>query len=247
MAAGGEHQGRPFLTAEWRDLAMVNFEVDPGLLEQFVPAGTRITRWRGKCLASVVAFRFLGTKVLGVPVPLHRDFEELNLRFYVERRAGGELRRGVVFIKEVVPRRAVTLIARSVYNENYHTLPMRHAVGPGTARYEWQSRGRWSSLAVAATAAAAVPDPDSKQSFIAEHHWGYVSQRDGATVEYRVERPRWRVAPAELTSWEIDGRSLYGEALGACLEEAPDSVYLAEGSAVAVGRGRRLDSRRGDR
>ncbi len=240
MTAREVRRFRPFLTAEWRDLAMVNFEVDPGYLERFVPEGTEVSLWRNKCFASIVAFRFLNTRLLGIPVPLHRNFEELNLRFYVTREVGGELRRGVVFIKEVVPRRAVTMVARSVYNENYHTMPMRHELGPGFARYEWRSGKRWSNLAVEATAPAKVPDLDSDVSFVAEHHWGYVTQRDGATVEYRVERPRWRVAPATVASWNLDARDLYGREFGACLENPPASVFLAEGSAVSVGRGQRL-------
>lgn len=232
--------GRPFLTAEWRDLAIINFDVDPACLERFVPRGTQISLWQGRCFASIVAFRFLDTRILGVPVPFHRNFEELNLRFYVSREDGGKLRRGVVFIKEIVPRRAVTLVARAVYNENYHTLPMRHEVGSGFARYEWRTNGHWSNLAVEACGPASVPKLDSKESFIAEHHWGYVVQRDGATVEYRVERPRWRVAPASVISWDLDARSMYGEFLATCLEGAPASAFLAEGSPVSVGRSRRL-------
>ena len=235
-------RGRTFLTAEWRDLALVNFEVEPGILERFVPAGTEINLWQGRCLVSVVAFRFANTRLLGIPIPMHGNFEELNLRFYVRRASGRELREGVVFIKEIVPRRAVTAIARAVYNENYHTLPMRHETGAGFARYEWRTDGLWNNLAVRALAPLSVPDQDSEGSFVAEHHWGYVTQRDGATVEYRVERPRWRVAPAELISWQVDARPLYGEVFGPFLERAPTSVYLAEGSAVSVSLGRRLSS-----
>lgn len=240
MTKKGVHEGRPFLTAEWRDLAIVNFEADPRILERFVPNGTQLSLWRGRCFVSVVAFRFLNTRILGAPVPFHREFEELNLRFYVGRTVGGELRRGVVFVKEIVPKRAVTFIARAVYNENYHTLPMRHAVAAGSARYEWRTAGRWSNLAVAASGPASVPELDSQESFIAEHHWGYVVQRDGETVEYRVERPRWRVAPATVVSWDLDARSMYGDVLATCLEGPPASAFLAEGSPVSVGRSRRL-------
>lgn len=220
---------------------MVNFEVDPGLLERLVPKGTEISLWMGRCFVSVVAFRFLNTRLLGVPVPFHRNFEELNIRFYVTRRVGGEIRRGVVFIKEIVPRRAVTIVARTVYNENYHTLPMRHDVGPGFACYEWRSGDRWCNLAVKASKPPTVPEIDSEPSFIAEHHWGYVIQRDGATVEYRVERPRWKVAPATVVSWDLDPRSLYEGAIAEFLNNAPASVFFADGSAVSVGRARRVE------
>lgn len=240
MTKNDVHKGRPFLTAEWRDLAIVNFEADPGVLERFVPSGTRLSLWQGRCFVSVVAFRFLNTRILGAPVPFHRDFEELNLRFYVSRTVAGELRRGVVFVKEIVPKRVVSWVARAVYNENYHTLPMRHEVGSGSARYEWRTNGHWGNLAVEACGPASVPELDSKESFIAEHHWGYVVQRDGGTVEYRVERPRWRVAPATVVSWDLDARSMYGNFLAASLERGPASAFLAEGSPVSVGRSRRL-------
>ncbi|MDE2702131.1 MAG: DUF2071 domain-containing protein [Chloroflexota bacterium] len=240
MAVTGGQPGRPFLTAEWRDLAIVNFEVDPEMLERFVPNGTELSLWRDRCFVSLVAFRFLNTRLLGVPVPFHRDFEEMNLRFYVSRTVGDELRRGVVFIKEIVPKRAVTLVARAVYNENYHTVRMRHEVRSGFARYEWRAGRRWSNLAVQASGPARIPDVDSETSFVAEHHWGYVIQRDGATVEYRVERPRWRVAPASVVSWQVDARSMYGDVFAASLDRDPASVFLAEGSAVSVGRSRRL-------
>jgi uncharacterized protein YqjF (DUF2071 family) len=87
----------PFLTAEWRDLAMLNYEIDAAVLRPFVPAGTELDAWGGRTFVSVVGFRFLGTRVRGVPVPGHRDFEELNLRFYVRRVADDGPRRGVVF------------------------------------------------------------------------------------------------------------------------------------------------------
>ena len=220
---------------------MVNFEVDPDCLKSLVPAGTEISLWQDRCFLSVVAFRFLNTRLLGVPVPLHRDFEELNLRFYVTRRVGDDLRRGVVFIKETVPRHAVSIVARAVYNENYHTLPMRHTISPGYAEYGWQLDGQWCDLAVRATVPATVPELDSEASFIAEHHWGYVIQRDGATVEYRVERPRWKVSPARVLSWDLDPRAMYGEVFGPYLEREPASVFLAEGSEISVGRARRLN------
>jgi uncharacterized protein YqjF (DUF2071 family) len=98
---------RVFLTGEWRYLALLNWRVDPGLLEPLVPRGTTLDRWQGATYVSLVGFLFRDTRVLGVPVPLHRDFEEVNLRFYVRREVDGEVRRGVTFIKEIVPRRAI--------------------------------------------------------------------------------------------------------------------------------------------
>src|SRR4029077_18791713 len=130
---------RVFLTAEWQYLAMLNYEVDSGMLLPFVPAGTELDRWKGKVFASLVGFRFLKTKLLGfLPIPVHSNFEEVNLRFYVRRQAGSEVRRGVVFIRErgvfireLVPRRAISFVARTFYNEDYVALPMAHEIHSG--------------------------------------------------------------------------------------------------------------------
>src|SRR5713101_1040010 len=119
---------RSFLTAEWRDLAMLNFEVDPTVLRPLVPAGTELDDWRSRTFVSVVGFLFLNTRVLGIPIPFHRDFEEVNLRFYVRRKMSDGWRRAVVFVKELVPRAAIALTARMVYGENYVALPMNHRI-----------------------------------------------------------------------------------------------------------------------
>ncbi|HKD03053.1 MAG TPA: DUF2071 domain-containing protein, partial [Terriglobales bacterium] len=115
-----------FLKADWRNLAMLNYEVEPSVLAAFVPAGTELDRWNGRLFVSLVGFRFLRTRVWGLPIPLHCNFDEVNLRFYVRRMEGSEIRRGVVFIREIVPRRAIATVARNLYGERYVALPMRH-------------------------------------------------------------------------------------------------------------------------
>jgi uncharacterized protein len=232
--------GDVFLKAEWRSLAMLNYEVDPGLLTKFVPAGTELDRWNGKIFASLVGFRFLNTRVCGVPVPLHRDFDEINLRFYVRRREGGELRRGVVFIKEIVPRWAIAAVARMVYNENYVALPTRHEIQAERATYEWRTRAGWNRMSLTATRNPALPEEGSEEQFITEHFWGYSAQRNGGCIEYRVDHPSWRVWSAQSAMFEGDVSELYGRELAAVLREPPSSAFLAEGSAVTVRRGRRL-------
>lgn len=117
-----------FLTAEWRHLLMVNYAVEPDLLRGFLPNGIELDQWNGTTYLSVVGFLFLRTKILGVPIPQHTNFEEVNLRFYVKRLAPDGYRRGVVFIKEIVPRPLIALVARKCYNEPYQTMPMRHAI-----------------------------------------------------------------------------------------------------------------------
>jgi uncharacterized protein len=233
---------RVFLTGEWRFLAMLNYQVDAALLEPLVPRGTTLDRWQGTACISLVGFLFRHTRVLGVPVPLHRDFEEVNLRFYVRREVGGESRRGVTFIREIVPRRAIALVARLAYNEPYVALPMRHAIAvqanedaaPATVRYEWRQGAGWSALTVEAGGSATPLVPGSEAEFITEHYWGYTRQRDGGTVEYHVTHPRWRTWTVHAAAVQGELAELYGAELGAVLRRPPDSAFLAEGSAIAV-------------
>jgi uncharacterized protein len=230
----------PFLTAEWRHLVMLNYEVDPGILAGHVPAGTELDRWNGRTLVSVVGFRFLRTRVLGIGVPFHRDFDEVNLRFYVRRRAEEGWRRGVVFVREVVPRRAVAWLARLLYNENYAAYPMRHAITPGRVSYGWRSGGRWNELSLNSEGEPVLPAQGSEEKFITEHYWGYARQRDGGTVEYRVEHPRWSVRRAARAALDCDVAGFYGPVFAPALGPLPSSAFLAEGSAIAVRRGVRL-------
>jgi uncharacterized protein YqjF (DUF2071 family) len=234
-----------FLTAEWRYLAMLNYQVDPRLLEMLAPAGTELDRRQGKTFVSLVGFRFLNTKVLGVPIPFHRDFDEVNLRFYVCRSEGSELRRGVVFVREIVPRWAIATIARVAYNEQYVSLPMSHRIGSQcdgrlSVEYAWRTRQRWNRLSLSTAGEPEIPQDGSEAQFITEHYWGYSAQPDGGCVEYRVAHPSWRVWASPDAKFEGDAEELYGRDLAAVLRGTPDSAFLAEGSAVTVYRGKRL-------
>ena len=164
----------------------------PGRPSSFVPAGTELDLWRGDAVVSVVGFRFVDTRVLGLPIPFHRDFDEVNLRFYVRRLVNGEVRRAVTFLREVVPRRAIALVARVAYNEPYITCRMRSeapdipaVADPGRVAYSWRHRGRWNAIRVRSAGPARALEPGSEAEFITEHYWGYTPQRDGGTVEYK--------------------------------------------------------------
>ena len=244
---GGAGRRRPFLTAEWRYLVMLNYEVDPAVLAPLVPTGTILDLWQGRTLVSVVGFRFTSTRVLGVAVPFHRCFEEVNLRFYVRRHlADAESRRGVVFVRELVPRVAIAGLARLAYNEPYRAVPMRSVApmdpveAPGRITYEWRTGSGWQSLAATAAGSPAVPGQGSEATFITEHHWGYTRQRNGATVEYEVHHPAWRVWSALDPTFSADVIDLYGREFAAALSRPPQSALVAEGSAVAVYPPRRL-------
>ena len=100
-----------FLKAEWRKLILVNYEVDQKVLTPYLPAKTELDLHNGKCMVSLVGFKFVNTKMLGLKIPFHINFEEVNLRFYVKHKAGNDWKRGVVFIKEIVPKRAISIVA----------------------------------------------------------------------------------------------------------------------------------------
>lgn len=231
----------PFLTARWVHLVMLNYEIDPAVLRDRVPAGTELDAWSGKHFVSMVAFQFLDTRVLGIPIPFHRDFDEVNLRFYVRRETGSEVRRGVVFVKEIVPRSAIALLARHLYNENYVALPMSHedrlASEPRSIEYRWSTAARRCSLALKPMGSPRVPLDGSEEAFITEHYWGYTRQRDGSTIEYRVSHPRWQVWEGTDARFECDVASLYGSEFTPFLETQPSSAFLADGSDVTVYRG----------
>jgi uncharacterized protein len=254
---------RTFLTARWHALAMLNYEIDPDVLRPFLPRGTTLDSCGGRTYVSVVGFLFLQTRILGLPIPFHRNFDEVNLRFYVKRELEGEVRRAVCFITEIVPRRAIAGVARWMYNEPYLALPMRHAVhGPagdfvlnssgfvprrespaGTddhVSYHWQLAGRWNGLQLRHKGEPQPLAAGSLEHFITEHYWGYCAQHAGGTVEYRVVHSPWRVWQGFDAELDCDVAALYGPQFVPFLKRPPASAFLADGSEVSVLRPTRI-------
>lgn len=236
---------RVFLSAEWRDLVMLNYEVEAGLLSRYVPRGTVLDSFEGRTYVSLVGFRFCRTRLLGAfPVPFHTNFDEVNLRFYVRRKEGGDDRRGVVFIAEVVPRRAIAIIARRIYGENHRRFPMRHIIetegSSKTAEYRWQLGEQWCRLSVQTGGLPTHPREGSLEQFITEHYWGYSSQRTGDSLEYHVSHVPWQVWAATKAGFEGDASALYGRELATILQRSPECAFVADGSPVIVFRGNRI-------
>lgn len=226
---------------------MLNYEIDSAVLSPYVPRGTELDFWNGKAYVSMVGFQFLNTRVFGVSIPWHCHFDEVNLRFYVRRRAEEGWRRGVVFLKEIVPRAAIAVVARTLYHEPYVALPMEHQIDLGTdggrsVKYSWRLAGRQQYLFLHTASDWERLPEGSEAEFITEHYWGYNAQPDKTTLEYRVEHPRWRVATATTAHLDCTVATLYGEAFCESLPSRPSSAFLAEGSAVSVYRGNRLVS-----
>lgn len=227
-----------FLTGEWRKLLMVNYEIDPTILEEFLPVGTELDLWNGKCYVSVVGFMFLNTRLLGIKVPFHSEFEEVNLRFYVRRLENNEWKRGVVFIKEIVPKFALALVANIAYKENYESLKMDHtwqfseqSIGVG---YRWRKKGKWNNIQVSAEVKKVDIEQGSVDEFITEHYWGYAKVDSSRTNEYEVTHPKWQIYPVSDVTIDIDFALNYGKSFEFLSEVEPSSVMLAEGSVITV-------------
>ena len=236
-----------FLTAEWRKLIMAQYAIDPAVLIPYLPAGLELDLHDDLCYVSLVGFLFTRVRLKGIPIPFHTHFEEVNLRFYVKRPLpDGTHRRGVVFISEIVPKPAITLVARALYGEAYSTARTRHTwtTTPDAlaVRYDWRHRGHWQTVSVEASPIAQPIAPISMEEFITEHYWGYTKRRNlfgrpASTGEYGVAHPRWQVYPILNSHIEADFGSLYGPAFANLTQRKPDHILLAEGSAIAIRSG----------
>jgi len=240
---------RGFLHAEWRKLIMAQYIVNPAVLQPWLPRGLELdyfhTGGESRCYVSLVGFLFDRVRVKGLGLPFHTRFEEVNLRFYVTRtERDGTRRRGVVFLREYVPRMAISLTAKWLYEEPYMTVPMLHHIRLDEdalkVAYQWEWDGTRQSLAVTAEPYPQSIAPGSEEEFITEHYWGYTKRRRGSTSEYRVEHPRWFVYPVRKFEVKAHFGAMYGESFAELNAQSPRSVLLAEGSAVTVFEGRRL-------
>lgn len=234
-----------FLTAQWNNLLMLNYEVDPDILKPFLPPATELDLWEGKALVSMVGFMFLDTKVLGIKWPFHANFEEVNLRFYVRHFNGKEWKRGAVFISEIVPKGLIVFIANSLYKEHYSRMPMRHSVIPAGDNYtnflyEWKLKSRWNKLGATVSNNYGPIKPESAEAFIFEHYWGYNSLGPTKTMEYEVEHVSWQTAQVKDFIFDADVETLYGPAFSPYLTVAPYSAFFADGSGVGVRMGEKI-------
>jgi len=229
-----------FLTARWQDLIMANYEVDPSILADLVPKGTELDLQDGKCFVSLVGFMFLDTRVLGLPVPFHINFEEVNLRFYVKRETADETRRAVCFVKEIVPRYAIATVARLLYGEPYECWAMGHERSETTAAYSWSKNGRANNLSVEIDESVGVPPAGSHGEFIIEHYWGYTKRDGGRVDEYKVEHPKWELFSVRKEVIDVDFGKTYGDQFGHLSGAKPYSILLAKGSEIAVYKGQSI-------
>ena len=226
-----------FLSAEWRKLAIANYVVDKSVLLKYLPYKTELDTWNGDCYASLIGFMFLKTKLKGLPIPFHQNFEEVNIRFYVRYKDNGIWKRGVTFIKEIVPKHAITFIANTIYKEPYETMPMKHTWSLEDNKleieYNWK-KDRWNSFKVTADATQLSLVENSKEEFITEHYWGYTKAGPNLCSAYEVQHPRWNMYKVLDYNIDVDFEKIYGADFSFLDKSIPGSVMLAEGSEIIV-------------
>jgi uncharacterized protein YqjF (DUF2071 family) len=227
-----------FLTAEWNDLLMINYKIDSNKLEKYVPAGTELDLWNNTCYVSLIGFMFEDVKMLGVKVPFHVNFEEVNLRIYVKKLEDGKWKRGVVFIKEIVPKFAISWVANLLYNEHYETRPMSHknekSQLSNSFSYKWKKGNKWHEIA-AQTATEILPiEIGSEAEFITEHYFGYTKYNEVKTIEYEVTHPKWNQYKLVDYKVDVDFVSVYGNDFAFLQNQKPDSAFVAIGSPITI-------------
>lgn len=227
-----------FLSARWENLIMANYAIDPEILKPYLPVGVELDFYEGKTYVSLVGFMFKRTSLFNIPIPLLGTFEEINLRFYVKRMEGNLVKRGVVFINETVPYRAVGWLANMLYKEHYISIPTKNLIETRqeakNIRYEWKINKAWNHIAVTAGIENFTMNAGGIEEFIFEHYYGYTKLNDRVSQEYEVNHPRWRINKVIDYSIYCDFNSMYGKDFSFLSDRAPGSVIIAEGSPVTV-------------
>jgi uncharacterized protein len=228
-----------FLTAEWKNLIMANYEIDPILLQPYLPAHTELDYFNGKCYVSLVGFMFEKVKIKGISIPFHTNFPEINLRFYVKHTdKKGNVNRGVVFISEIVPKRAIAWVANNIYKEKYMATAMKNSISVTekelVLNYSWHWKGKENLVSANVVNQLWPIEPGTKEAFIFEHYYGYAKVNTTVTNQYTVEHTSWNTYP--LTSYKIDCNfeKLYGNHFSFLDNAKPASVFVAEGSPVVI-------------
>lgn len=227
-----------FLSAHWEHLVMANYTVPPEVLKPYLPHGVTLDLYHEKAYVSLVGFMFKDTRLFKLPIPFLGTFEEINLRFYVKRTEGGEVKRGVVFINETVPYQAVAWLANQLYQEHYLAIPTKNRIeilrDEKIIRYEWKINKQWNHLEVNTSTVSEPMVNNSIEAFIFEHYYGYTKISDNVSQEYKVNHPSWLINKVNDYSIQCDFKEIYGNDFSFLNSAQPDSVIFAEGSPVTV-------------
>jgi uncharacterized protein YqjF (DUF2071 family) len=232
-----------FLTAQWRKLIMANYKVDAQILEKYVPPHTQLDSYNGNYYVSLIGFMFLDTRIKGIKIPFHINFEEVNLRFYVKYKDGDIWKRGAVFISEIVSKPMIALVANTLFHEHYEILKTKHSWEKNhedqKVSYQWKKK-EWYELSVLADLNAKKLISGSEEEFITEHYFGYTKTGKDKSLEYDVEHQQWEIYDVKEFTIKADFEDLYGKDFAFLNDAKPNSVFLAEGSEVLIRDGKKI-------
>jgi len=226
-----------FLKANWENLIMANYEVEPAILKPYLPKGVELDFYKSKTYVSLVGFMFKKTSLFGVPIPFFGSFEEINLRFYVRKIEGKKIKKGVVFINETVPYKIVALLANKLYKEHYISIPTKSSINISEHKhinYEWKINDKWNSINIKSDINKYKIEPSSIEEFIFERYFGFTKLSPLITQEYRIQHPKWMTNNILNSRIDCDFGSMYGTAFSSLSNQAPSSIIMAEGSQVRV-------------
>ncbi len=229
---------KTFLTAQWRNLIMANYEINPSILLPYLPKGVELDYFHGKTYVSLVGFLFKDSSIFNCPIPYMGTFEEVNLRFYVVRKVDNEVRRGVVFINETVPNKMVAWVANKLYKEHYIAIPTKHQWtffnDKKQIEYQWKVKSKWNSIKVTAATTRHEMAAGSMEDFIFEHYYGYTKVNPKRSIEYKINHPSWKINVIQDYQVDCDFAAFYGEDFAVLNNTKPNSIMLAEGSEISV-------------
>ena len=229
--------GNTFLRANWENLIMANYEMEPTALEPYLPKGVELDFYNNKTYVSLVGFMFKKTRLFGVPIPFFGSFEEINLRFYVKKIEDGKIKKGVVFINETVPFKIVALLANKLYKEHYISIPTKNSIEISEhkhIKYEWNINDKWNSITVKSDTNKYKIEQSTIEEFIFERYFGFTKISASSTQEYKIRHPKWMTHKILDRHIDCDFKSMYGDAFSGLNNQTPDSIIIAEGSQVSV-------------
>jgi len=227
-----------FLKAQWQNIVMANYAVPSEMLKKYLPKGVELDLHDNKAYVSLVGFMFKNTQIFKIPIPYLGTFEEVNLRFYVKQTINNEIHRGVVFISETVPYKAVAWLANKLYKEHYTAVKTKHLwnINAKTKNisYQWLVNKKWHTISVEVQNQALDIPKNSFEEFIFEHYYGFTKLSETETEKYRINHPRWKINTILEYNIDCDFAANYGHDFLFLNEVAPASVFMAEGSAIEV-------------
>ncbi len=219
---------RPFLTARWSQLCLVNFEVNPTWLESFVPAGLQLEVVDESAFVSLAALHFREVRVLGVSWPGYRSFPQLTLRFQVR----SQERRGVTTVRDFAPSKLPCWVARQLYGQPYKAAELSSRRRSDEIAWTLLWGGEENRLEF--TLAKTVQAPTSEDSFFLEHKWGYSVLPDGRLQESKVLHPPWTTRRVLDWNLHFDFGKVYGPEWTFLDHLSPRSCSFGVDSQVAI-------------